>query len=766
MSRTTTEIFAIKNWKYFIDSGSDAYARIGFPGEGFPFFLQYENPPVEVFVDGEGLTPVKNTYTWDMGDGTVIVGKTATHFYAKSGSYNVKCFFVDTNDNLIENSFFITLDISDFVTNNIKCSCSPTAIASVPHKIDILAAISQDNVENILKDGYVSVKLFYDRKTNPSIKFISDAERKENPFSHLIPSVKFLTKNETTSKYSIIETTSFVPTKVYYTLNENLDVVLTENIEESIDKKVVGLHVENSVYVQVDQVMNNPSTVWVSFDAHQFASDMAEKKERESNKNNVQMLNMFSAGATLSSIAEQSDFSIMISANGIIDNPNFAVGVNKFKNNPFPVVISIVSQASPQIPALYLPKIQLQKWSVGSGPNPTENFIKLSDTNGPLDAEKYDIFFNYDCTPNEINGGFSSLSIKIYDEYSSDNKVTIQANINGANWSATVYSDPLTVWGDTNIPDIRKINENYNLSEAIANYRTQQVLINNATAIFDDLIPAMLGDGTSEPNALGRTMYEKVSNMTMNHYDIDAMETDCVSALAAFFDEPKDTLISSIPSELKRNINLLSTQTSVLYGGKSVISEDFNDNGYSGEGVYGKNKGDLLDYESAIIVPLNPTSPQTPGANQFVTSKIIAYEKFSKTYITLNPYRTIINSGVETIDYTPYSLKSAIPSLFSGNPSDGSITLIPAQPVNWKLVLPIFKKGPTGDSLEYISKQVPIFYQFYLYKNTSEGTYSDGLVDFSNENTRLLQSGNISDYINSITPVILAKNISDGVNSI
>lgn len=62
--------------------------------------------------------------SWDFGDGTVIFGKTATHYYKKSGIYKISCIFFDKNSNSYVNENFRRIVVIDPIDNILMFSNS------------------------------------------------------------------------------------------------------------------------------------------------------------------------------------------------------------------------------------------------------------------------------------------------------------------------------------------------------------------------------------------------------------------------------------------------------------------------------------------------------------------------------------------------------------------------------------------------------------------------------------------------------------------
>lgn len=769
MARTATEIFVVRNWKYFVNPAfPDVYQREGYAHPLFQFKLSFDDDITSVFVSGEGDVAVKNSFVWDMGDGTIIEGKEATHTYLKSGKYAIVCYFVDADGNRIINAFSVVLDVYDFVSNNIFIEeFTDTPWVSDYNKFTVNASVDALNAPKILKDGGINMSITYDKLTNPSLNYLSLEDRDKITFDHLVPALKFF-KVEENGDYTLSDMVLMSPRPVYFKLDANLDVILTENKDESYDGGVVGIHSTEEIVFSADEVISNPFVIWAAFDAKQFSATPEEALAKSSGKlENVQTLNLFAQGFETDALAINPDDAenayLTFTSNGYDGyGPNettaFAIFDIRFENTPFPVVLKLKGANKQSL--LYLPKLSLPKWT-GS----ETSYIRLLDaTNTPIDAADYDVDFTQsDLTPEYATGGYMRPIFTVKAPYPEGLKVHVVITSDG--FAIDTTSLLFKVYKEAGMADIRKINEDYVLSQSIADYRTQRVLFDKGETIFGSFIPAMLGDKTTDPLAIGRASYEKTANLIINKHDIDAMLIDSVSSLNSFFDGAPENALDTLSPDLKRTLDLFSTQITTLFGTKVLISEDFADKGFFNQGYIGKNKGTQLDYATAILIPYNPDSPTTPGPNEFVVKKIIAYEKFSETYLVLNPYRIKELSGVSSLDYSPYALKAAIPMKYPDNPSGGFPVLPTGLAPAWNLVLSKFTKGVDGETQQVISDAVTKFYDFFLYVENESTEFSGGLIDFDNENNEVSETFLGKSEMNELLRATLAKNITSAIHS-
>ena len=204
--------------------------------------------------------------------------------------------------------------------------------------------------------------------------------------------------------------------------------------------------------------------------------------------------------------------------------------------------------------------------------------------------------------------------------------------------------------------EIRKINENFDPLNQIKALRFQDYL-KDSNITFDSFFGTILGTLSSNPNYLGKYSYERIANFVENNANIDTSTIRSLRSMYEMLDEKLYSFNGSdidFPAELIRLMDLFSVSFSKLKGSRNLFDQDFNTRGYlndvllenGSQIIYGKNKGRELDFFTSIL---------TAGNN------IIAYEHFSQTYKVLNTdiaesgFINFINPSIKTFSLSTYN---------------------------------------------------------------------------------------------------------------
>lgn len=153
----------------------------------------------------------------------------------------------------------------------------------------------------------------------------------------------------------------------------------------------------------------------------------------------------------------------------------------------------------------------------------------------------------------------------------------------GIRWSRkykSFYFDTKKITGTSKIlnvselnnQEIRKKNQNFNMSEQLASLALSPALRSN-NFLFDTFLPAIYG--TSENvDDIGTAVYEKIANFLANHNDIDTCEIDSLYKLADMLDIAIDDYRLSFPFQIEQIINLITISHSKLWGSPFKVETD------------------------------------------------------------------------------------------------------------------------------------------------------------------------------------------------
>ena len=321
-----------------------------------------------------------------------------------------------------------------------------------------------------------------------------------------------------------------------------------------------------------------------------------------------------------------------------------------------------------------------------------------------LPSASADFKTNFGPLSSDFAGGY--IKGKIKSGLSAENcKILLEYNTETLNLSG--YSPTFNIYPNKGYFNPFLVGEDHNQKKGYKDLIFQEIL-NEQNGFFDDLLGQIVGDNLSDPNTIGKKVYSKIRNYVSNVSDVEYTDLNSLKSLINELGIKYEQYQQAFPPSLNRIMDIISVSLSLQKGGTNQYQDNFDDRGFTGKSVYGKNKGYPLDIENTIL--------QT-GAN---SQNIIAYEKFSEKYKLVNT-NVISASDISYLSATTAGVSAY--SLSSFNNSWG-----------WGLVLP--------NNVEGID--VKDYYQFYQFVPGVEDTYLQKFIDFDNpQNT----------YLNPITSI-------------
>jgi streptogramin lyase len=137
----------------------------------------------------------------------------------------------------------------------------------------------------------------------------------------------------------------------------------------------------------------------------------------------------------------------------------------------------------------------------------------------------------------------------------------IYQTISGSSNYLNFYTDKAQEYG------LFKINENYDLAQTLKDHAFTPKLI-ESSVLFNEFFPAIFGKKPFNTNDLGVELYEKISNFSLNHNDIDTCGLDQLYNNAQMVDLITDDFRLNYPPELLRLMHLASINQTRLWGGQ------------------------------------------------------------------------------------------------------------------------------------------------------------------------------------------------------
>ena len=128
-------------------------------------------------------------------------------------------------------------------------------------------------------------------------------------------------------------------------------------------------------------------------------------------------------------------------------------------------------------------------------------------------------------------------------------------------------SSPFNIY-DFNGYDIRRFNESWDASNEVKKFARSPHIADNPV-LWDKYMKSVWGDETSpDGKGFGRDIYEKTANFAINHIDVNACNMDQLYSLAQYTDVPIDVYGVSLPTDLKRIMDIGSVNQQLLWGSR------------------------------------------------------------------------------------------------------------------------------------------------------------------------------------------------------
>lgn len=275
------------------------------------------------------------------------------------------------------------------------------------------------------------------------------------------------------------------------------------------------------------------------------------------------------------------------------------------------------------------------------------------------------------------------------------------------------YSSIFDISSESGRYNINKYNEDHDQAATIKSYAGQPWLQDQHN-LWDEALKSVIGDSDSSPMSLGKQVFEKIANFTNNNTDINECNIESIHNYALMYDLDIQFYNLNYPPTLKRVLDICSIKHSNLFGSFDVMTENYDMYTDYTQLDTRENLGREMDIHNDTIT---------------VGQKIVAYERFSKTYTpitvteptsgNLDQYNNLVDIGVDNQLYTP------------GEPFPLSAYSVYWQ---WDLVAPLTVEGI--DIIDY--------YSFYTYNESTTAKHVQGVIDWSNDQTLL--TPNLSSY--------------------
>ncbi len=695
------EFDLLYNFFYVRDyTGTETYESYALPFTPLTFAPNLEDG-IDDFISNKRVV-------WDFGDGsTTLETVTAQHAYDKPGRYKVTCYLYDEDGTGYFDTFHSKVEIKDFIEDKLIID-SPTDI--VHNTGEIINPITIDRY-NSFRVGTPTIVAYASGATDTD--FFSNGYAKET-YGHLKPSSSFVQ----IISGDVIETldTNVITTvdkEIYIKLDANNQIVYTNKNDK--DAFYAGLTGTDEVYFRSDFV--GDYNLLFGFEQGSIFENT----------------NTTTYGANASINESNTYANLTITSNGIDSegsdgNVIFDIGKTKFAGTKTSFVVKVKDDYN----------------------NTQKNMPLLSTTNASLDLYLTDGTVAYDI---DVVSNFQELSTLdkggFYKGYFTSNTTTTLENVYLSAHSVIAdsfrpfhegVSNTFTIY-PSSFYTVSKQNEQIDFKDTFKEIAIQP-LFSDAKVLMSDFLGSIFGDLSATQDSVGKATYEKIQNFFDNNSTIDESNIDQLDALLQLLDLPELNKYS-LPPKLSRLMDLLSISKSKLFGRRNRDNTHYQSYGYRFNDCYGENLGDALSAGSKIIV----------GEN------IVAHEKYSGEFITLNtnlPLSASITPTIQTTTGFIYVTTSGELLSAESVELDSGTQIIQEQLPNCDIItengLQILIDALSSHSTFYsLSDYSPTWgwpllsgggrdimdiYNFY-YQRETIGDISDSIIDWTDPNTTI-----------------------------
>lgn len=725
------EFDLLYNFFYVRDyTGTETYESYALPFTPLSFIPNLEDGIAD-FISNRRIV-------WDFGDGTTTETITAAHAYDTPGRYTVNCYLYDENGTGYFDTFSAKVNIKDFIEDELTISVDSDIVHNTGQVVNPIT-VNRYNSYRSVESGLPSI-VAYSSAANGDNDYFRNGYVDET-YGHLKPNssfVQILTTNDITETVQT-NTVTTLDTPVYVKLVDE-EIVYTNATDA--DGFYAGLTGSNDVY---------------------FTSDFADNYnllfgfEQGSIFENV---NTTTYGVSATIESNNSYNSLRFSSNGVDGEGNdnltvFDIGENKFAGSKVSFVVKVKDNI------LFTQK-NMPLLSANSGP-----VLDLYLTDGTTTYD-VDVTANFQSLSTLDKGGFfkgyfiSNNTDTLENVYLSGYTFYDSINIVGQSNTFTIYPSSFYT--------ISKKNEKIDFEAAFKDIAVQP-LFSDAKVLMSDFIGSIFGDLSSSQDSVGKATYEKIQNFFDNNTTLDESNIDQLDGILQMLDLPELNKYS-LPPKLNRLMDLLSISRSKLFGRRNRDKTHYQSYGYENSDYYGYNLGEKL----------------TAGSEIVVGEPIVANEKYSGKFVTLNttfPLSARVTPTIEISDGFVYGTSTGeLISSASAELTDGvAITL-----ENF-LECEILTEGGFDMLTEALSSSSSFYrlsdydaswgwpllsggsrdildiYNFYYQKDTV-GDIEDSIIDFTDPNNTIsygLTSYNDWSKDDGIMSNIFAQSLYEGL---
>lgn len=675
---------------------------------------------------------------WYFGDGETSTDNSPVYYYKKPGSYDVNLYVYDANNQARLAAQSVTVTVEDLIEDNFSIEASSITVDNgvLTDPIIITQTIP---VRLVIDPSLTSSTTVLSTTTIKSLGFLPTSFEKTatitrevvvetpivTPTAEQIKNasvIQYRVSGSNTTNYFYLEPNKYNHLEAYNTLIKKEYIPALSGYEYvPISKINIPL---SAVYAKIDNnilttsLTGDSSTILVGYsgyDVYYYRDDFptADYNIIFSKPTNdySNPLNIIINGAITDNLVPGS---LSVTSNGIDGDggvsTSFDIDKNKFDNGRIHFVAKIKDTQGNNIKNIG--RLTLNDPTSGifitlssySGSSVTYTLCSLQETLSNFQGGGF--FRGYFEIPNTSTIPLTSLYItaRVYNLSNITGgfligNTTLLSETSGALITESsielLTENPMALSGGSSYFNVYPVNyytlykkgEEFDGEAMYKSLRFQETLLDKEM-FFGEFLGSIFGDETSDVEALGKKVYERIRNFVDNTNNIDTSEIvrmlsqgDLVGYKSSVFDNN----LTNFPNMIQRIVSLLSVNKNKLFGEKNKFAENFNTYNNTTKETYGKNLGDSINTNTYIISS---------------TTNLVAYEKFSRTYKLLNTYQPLCASTPPSSVY--YKL------------SDYNSTW------GWPLLIPV--NGGASDLTTY--------YDFYEFNNVYADNIVGGVLNF------------------------------------
>jgi hypothetical protein len=643
--------------------------------------------------------------TWDLGDGTQSSELSPTHTYNWPGIYNISIVVYDSDGNAAYSTVRQQLSVYDVFENSLYVDAGvPNFYVPVgKYRPFLITRRNSWQSYSALSATNYTINLYVSGAIDPVVDltlYNSDA------WSHLRPRTFFFNKiqGQAATEYIPISSTTTTTDLVYVTLDSNKNyTICSATTPGAVFAGTSGTAIVYFTSYTPKHILvpfSNPAIIFCSLNSRKLQDEFTYATNYfEFNDPTIGYLNtnpVTLPAFLLYNPATNLSFStngIDTRADAILSSFNIPLISWQYTNIPFIVKLKDSEYFdTTTYPLLCSNVVNMTasgdlynvKLSLVSNSTVVHGVSFYADFLPTLPANNGGYFKGYFNCPVSATNCVLSAIVSIADpSFVTESGSGVSAALAAVSGRSSIFNI-LPYTGQYNLT---KQNENFDMT---AFYDTLKLpdYLSDKHVLFNSFIGSIVGDSTSAPYTLGKTLYEKIANFCNNNNDLDTANIQALLSLCDEYGINTGEANVEFPPQLRRIADLVSIKKSKLFGNFFQNGNNFNlDTMALLPGV--TNIGDKINIDTGTFS---------------LSEALVAHEFFSNTYKVVK-----------------------LPAL-SGYTLSSTFALSAYSP-DWNLGLVLYDNITGAD--------IGAYYEFYRYKESITPPIMDSVINWNDSTLTL-----------------------------